>query len=307
MALWATGILRAQLPTHTLSLAGDSLIYSNSPFRFVDVIDARKDTTKLGLLKESWDANSYQLLAFPEETTVYLLDFLSAVITYQNTTKDVLLVIKDLKASEEPLGAIEIAKTYVQLAYYEVKDNKYRLIRESEASIEQPAKEMTPRLASQLETTIRKNVKDFLSGPSTEGETMTWLTKTELLKGIIPKDRLTLSPTGKISYSNNKYWLAGERIERKAIIKLLHEAENSEIDQLLSKHKTKKALGSILLVGSTALVLYPIGDFAQKGGDFNGRLIGIGAMSGIAGLLFTKGSRYHMKQAIKLFNKQFNE
>ena len=307
MVLFCVNSALAQLPIHTLNLSGDSLIYSNSPFKFIEVIDARRDTTKLGLLKETWNGETYQLLSFPNETKTYLLDFLSSVITYQTNTTDVLLVIKDLRALEEPLGAIEIAKTYTELAYYEVKDGRYRLIKELKVSIEQPGKEMTPKLSSQLELTLRENIHEFLSGPTTEGETMVLLKREELMSQVVREDRLTLGPTGKLSYSNNQYWLAGVPIERSQMIAILEQADDDEINRKLLKHRNRKWQSAVLLTTGAALVTYPIWDFAKTGGDFNGRLIGFGGMSGIGGLLLAKLSRRNMKLAVELFNERFNE
>lgn len=307
MTWLCSGALMAQLPTHTLSFTGDSLIYSNAPFKFVEVIDARNDTTKLGLLKEKWDADSYQLLNLPKELDVYLLEFLSTVVTHQATTTDVAMVVHDFKISEEPLGAIELAKSLVIIGFYAVNNGQYRLIREVNSSIERPGKEMTPLLSSQLELTFRKNVYDFLSGPTSEGETTRWLTRKELLAEVTPEQRLGLAPTGKITYANNKFWIGGERAKRKEVIDLLEQAGAPEIDRLIRRNRLKGWLSTGFLIVGTTLVVYPVWDIINSGGELNGRLIGVGAMSGMASLLLAKSGRHNMQQAISLFNKRFNE
>ncbi|MGB0429344.1 MAG: hypothetical protein ACPGLV_02635 [Bacteroidia bacterium] len=296
-----------QVPTHIITLGGDSILYSNSQFRFTEFIDARTDTTKLGLLKENYNSSNHQIINFPKSATEYLPSFLNTVVHYAANCQNICVVIKELTVSEEPLGAIEMAKTGVKIHFYVIKEGQYKLIKKTNASFEKPSAEVSNILGQQMERTIRVAFHDFLVNPSSEGENRKWITKPELIKAEIPKNRVSIAPTGKLEYSGLHFTLNTKTISRKKAIEILRLANDNEINTLIDKNRKNfwASFGFSVIAGS--FVSYPIIDFAVNQNEFKSTYIMFGTGSTIVALLLAKAYRDNMREAVDLYNERYNE
>ncbi len=300
-------IANAQVQTHIITLGGDSILYSNSKFRFTEFIDARNDTTKLGLLKENYNSSQHQLINFPNQPTDYLPSFLNAVVNYASNTENICVVIKELSITEEPLGAIEVAKSRTSIDFYLVKNGNYKLVKKGSISNELPMAEVTGILGLQMETSIRNVFHDFLANPSSEGENSQWLTRSELLEISVPKNRVSMSSIGKLEYAGLKFNLNGKNISRKKAVAILQMANDDEINKLLENNKKNIWLSTGFSAIASGLVLYPIADYANNKAEFKGNYVMYGTASAIIALVTAKVYRDNMREAVKLFNERYNE
>lgn len=303
-ALGFTG--KAQLPIHTVAFSGDSILYQNAPFQFVEIIDARYDTSKLGLLKEGYDASTYQIIKLPQTCHQYVLSYLNTVVNENMAPTSVALVMKNFSVIEEPLGAIEIVKAHVQFGFYLTRNGQYKKIREVNTLVESPAKEVTDMLGKELEMALRVCVSDFLNKPSTEGENEQWISKEALLKEVIPEKSLQVAPIGELDYAQRKFWLNGERISKKEAIKLLEDTGDDEIIAHVKRHKVHGAYSKVLTGAGLVIISYTLGSYIGTGEELNGLAL-IYAMGGIIpGLIASKSRRHQMHLAVQLFNDRYN-
>lgn len=302
------GILtvNAQNQINYLTLSGDSVLYSNANYKFTEFIDARTDTTKLGLLKETYDGASYQILQFPEEATKYLGEFINNVVDYNSRAKNVCVLVKQLSITEEPLGAIEIAKSNISLQFYLVENNEYKLIKSTEASFEEPGKEVSNTLSAQMERTVRLGFYDFLLEPSSEGENNKFISRKELLKREVPQKRLSTAPMGELDYVQNRFKLNGNSISKKEALKLMEQTNDAEIADLITKHKRNGAVSYVFGAAALAFIGYPIASYVGTEDEFKSTYIMFGSISIIGSLLSAKSNRYQMHKAVDLFNKRYN-
>lgn len=297
---------KAQLPIYTVTFSGDSILYQNAPFQFVEIIDARYDTSKLGLLKEGFDASSYKLIKLPETCEQYVLSYLNTVINESMTPTPVALVMKNFSVTEEPLGAIEIVKAHVQFSFYLTKNGQYKKIREVNTLIESPAKEVTDMLGKELELALRVCVSDFLNKPNTEGENEQWVSKASLLQQVMPETSLKVAPVGELDYAQRKFWLNGERISKKEAIKLLEDTGDEEIMTHVNRHKTHGVYSKVLTGAGLVIITYTLGSYIGTGEELNGLPL-VFAMAGIIpGLIASKSRRHQMHLAVQLFNERYN-
>ncbi|MBI1183728.1 hypothetical protein GC194_05630 [bacterium] len=298
--------IQAQIPVHVVTLSGDSILYNNANFRFYSFLDARSDTTKLGFLKESRDASSYQIINFPEGLSPYLSNFIGAVITHTDSPEDVLVVVKSLSLTEEPLGAIEIVKAAIELDFYLAQNGKYRLIKTVATHTELPDKEVTSLLGAQIERVIRTAFYNFLTQPSTEGENNAWLSKSQLRQLVAPPPHKTVAAMGQLDFFQNEYRLNGKEISRKEAIDLLLSTEDAEIEKFLKKRKRGLALGYTFAAGAALLVGVPVTECIVTKSELNGLPLATGGLFAIGSLLSVKTSRYGMHQAVDIYNKRYN-
>jgi hypothetical protein len=297
----------AQVQTHLVTLTGDSVLYSNSKFRFVEFIDARKDTTKLGLLKENYNSKDHQLINFPSEITSYLPSFINTVVDYASSAEEVSVVIRSLNLNEEPLGAIEIAKSNIELNFYLIKEHKYKLIKKVNKSSEKPNADATKTLSSEIESLIRNAFHDFLTQPSTEGENNQWLTRKELLKEVIPANRIEVLPIGELDYNGFKFLLNDEKIGRNEALGILRNVDDADINELIDKNRKNFWTSLGFSVVASGLVAYPIYDYATVQDEFKGNYVMFGTGTAILSLLSAKAYRDNMREAVDLYNERYNE
>lgn len=299
-------VCHAQLPTFTIVLGGDSILYQNAPFRFVEVIDARYDTTKLGFLKEGFDASSYQLICFPQTCSDYVLSYIDAVVNESIAPASVAIVMHNFSVTEEPLGAIEIAKARVHFTYYLVKNGQYKKIREINTSVESPAKDVTDILGEEMEKALRTCVKGFLKKPNTEGENTDWVSKEALLKLVMPKAPLTVAPVGELDYAQGRFWLNGKRIDKREALAVLENTEDQEILSHIKKYKSHGIYSKILMGAGVAIVGYTLSTYIGSGDELNGMRLVAAMGSFIPGLLASKSRRHQMHLAVDVFNQKYN-
>lgn len=300
-------ISNAQVQTHLVTLTGDSVLYSNSKFKFVEFIDARKDTTKLGLLKENYNSKDHQLINFPSEITSYLPSFIDSVVDYSSSAEEVSVVIKSLNLNEEPLGAIEIAKSNIELNFYLIKEHKYKLIKKVNKSTEKPNADATKTLSSEIESLIRNAFHDFLTQPSAEGENNQWLTRKELLKEVIPANRIEVLPIGELDYNGFKFLLNDEKISRNEALEILRNVGDDDINELIDKNRKNFWTSFGLSVVASGLVAYPIIDYLNVHEEFKGDYVIFGTSTAILSLLSAKAYRDNMREAVDLYNERYNE
>lgn len=308
-ALWLCALAplcHAQLPSHKVSLSKDSIWFNNSPYRFTEIIDARFDTTKLGFLKEGFDASTYQILQLPEPCERYVFEYIRSAVKANSSAQDVAIVMHHFNLTEEPLGAIEITKAQVHFSFYLVENKKYRKIREVNTRMESPAKEVTEILSEQLKTTLHGCLTDFMKKPTSEGEDQSWVNRADLLKKVMPTASLKVAPVGELDYAQRKFWLNGERIDKKEALRLLENTEDEEILSHISKFKSHGVYSTALISAGALVVGYTVGTYIGSGDELNGIRL-IAAMGGfVPGLLTAKSRRHHMHQAVELFNSKYN-
>ncbi|MFY0674882.1 MAG: hypothetical protein JXQ87_15895 [Bacteroidia bacterium] len=297
----------AQVQTHLVTLTGDSVLYSNSKFRFVEFIDARKDTTKLGLLKENYNSKDHQLINFPTQASTYIASFINSVVDYSTTAEDVSVVIKSLEITEEPLGAIEIAKSNIDLHFYLKKHNRYKLIKVVSAKSEKPNADVTSALSSELELLVRTAFHEFLTQPGTEGENNAWLSKKDLIDNVIPLNRIDVLPIGELDYNGFKYLLNEKKISRKKALGILKNVDDNDINELINKNRKNFWASTGLSLLASGLVAYPIYDYVTVQDEFKGNYIMFGSGSAILALLASKAYRDNMREAVDLYNERYNE
>lgn len=297
----------AQLLTHVITLSGDSILYTHAPFRFVELIDARTDTTKLGLLKESQDPGSFQRIDFPAPLTHYLSDYLSNVVSYSDVSEPVAVVIKEMRIQETPLGAIELAKAELVIDFYLIKDGRYKLIRQLTKQHAYPDKEVSPQLGSVLETAFRLAFADFFAQPSTEGEASVWLDKPAFIKSVVPDMRLRHGPTYVLEYENNKFFQNGEKIKRKIGIATLQGTGDAEILNLLQKNRFNGYYSYVFGGVALSLVGYPVAVYLRDKEELNGAMVLSGSIAAAGSLLTAKANRHYMHRAVDMYNKRYNQ
>jgi len=305
--LWTlTSVAYGQIPTHTINFDCDSLFYENASFEFTEVIDARYDTTKLGFLKEGLNASTFQTIQLPKAAPGYVKDVLDNFITVIENPSSVAIVMHEFSVTEEPLGAIEIVKARVRLSFYHVQRGQYKFIREVSAHSEFPDREVTPYLSRELERALRKCITDFLTQPSSEGENQQWISRSALLKRVMPEKPLNVTPVGELTYTQGKFWLNGNRITKTKSIEMLEATGDAEILLHLKKYKRHGTYSLITGVAGAGTIVYTIATYIGTGDEFAGFRI-MYAMGGcIISLIAAKSRRYQMRQAVELFNERYN-
>jgi hypothetical protein len=298
---------QAQLLTHIITLSGDSILYTNAPFRFVELVDARTDTTKLGLLKEGKDPSTYQRLDLPAPLSDYLSDYLSNVTSYSDVAEPVAVVIREMHIQETPLGAIELAKADLQLDFYLIKDQRYRHIRQITKQHAFPDKEVSPHLGSVLETAIRMAFSEFLALPSTEGEVNQWLDKAAFGQAATPATRLQHGPNYALEFENNKFYQNGQKMKRKEALATLRATEDAEILDLLQKNRFNGYYSYVFGSLALGLAAYPVAVYLRDKDELTGALVLAGTVAAIGSLLTAKANRHYMHQAVEVYNKRYNQ
>ena len=298
--------LFAQNQTHIISFASDSVIYANAGFSFAKFIDARKDSTKLGILKETNKTESFQSIQFPIATSVYLKKYISSVCHSRPSSIKTAVVMHQLSINEEPLGAIEIAKSRLNFSFYQIKEGRYKFIRTVEVENNLPEKELSQKLGMELEKTVREAFAAFLSQPSSEGEGSPWMSLAQLKTKVLPPRGHPLGSIQKLEYLKSSFWLNNKKVSRKEGIAILRAVDDDEINTLLKKERRNiMAIGSFSALAAV-LIGYPLIEYAGSENELNGLVIMGGSVSIIGSLLFLKYKKENLREATKIYNKRYN-
>lgn len=288
---------KAQMQNRLLQF-GDLDFETPCALNFDTIVNGSTDKEMLGILKESKETNSFEILKLEKGTET----FIKERFHQENAKQKVILVIEEVKLDEEPYGAIEVAKASLTgKAYLKIGD-KFKLVYKGTVGNSLSALDVSTKLDSFMATTIIKFLAECCQHISDPASGEAQLFSKDVILSTLSFAKSATAPMGIMSY-DGAFHLSGKKITTAEAKQIFEKTGNEEVISLFEKGKSRQAWGiSLATIGSGA-ISFAVATAIISGPELNGLLI-IGGSAGIIGSLFmVRGGKKKLQEACKLYNQ----